>query len=224
MRFLLPFICFALAACVDMATGAAPEAEVVEARQAQPQQSRALYFTLIQEVAAKGKPRAALAYLDDYDARWPNDPAATLLRGEQHLKAKQYEEAGKAFNKLLGASVPLRARALSGLGEVAASKNHWNTATRSFRESAKLAPTNARTLNNLGYGYLKLDKPQTALKVLKRAMELDEASTVIRNNYVLALSRAGQDAEVSTILAAMPENEAQKLLNLMASFKPLTKR
>ena len=59
--------------------------------------TRALYLGLIRQARLDGKPRAALAYLDDFDRQYANDREAKVLRVNCLLDLGQVDAASTAL-------------------------------------------------------------------------------------------------------------------------------
>lgn len=183
---------------------------------AAPERSRALYMTLIASMAAEGKHHAALAYLDDFDTRWPNDAAAISLRADQHMALGELRSAALHYQQLRSFGGDHQADA--GLGRVAGSLGKWNRAINYLESAVRQQPANASYLNNLGYAYLKQNQPAKARRLLERAYEIEPKNHQVRNNLMVAMTLTGDQDQVREALAHMPEHDRTKLVRLIRSF------
>ncbi|WP_338057867.1 tetratricopeptide repeat protein, partial [Sphingobium chlorophenolicum] len=68
---------------------------------------RGLYLQLIHQARSDGRPRAALAYLDDFERRYPGDVEARLLRVNSLIDLGQIDAAeAAAFYERAGRGRP----------------------------------------------------------------------------------------------------------------------
>lgn len=181
-----------------------------------PEKSRALYLTLISSLVDEGKHHAALAYLDDFDTRWPNDPVAVSLRADQHLALGELKAAALHYQRLRAFGADARADA--GLGRVAGSLQKWNKSIQYLESAVRQRPANASYLNNLGYAYLKTDNAQKARRLFERAYEIEPENMQVRNNLMVSMVLTGDQKAVQDVLAQMPEKDRTKLVKLIRSF------
>jgi Flp pilus assembly protein TadD len=164
--------------------------------------SRRLFLALVGGLRDQGKTGAALAFLDDYDRAYPDDPQARLLRADCLLALGRAADAAPVYRALLGG--PQAAAAQSGLGRVLAAAGQWAQAREAFAAAVALAPSNAHYLNNLGYAAWQAGDRAAAEFALRKAAELDPRNPVTRNN--LALCASG--APPRTASAGQPEAAA----------------
>ena len=179
---------------------------------------RAMYLSVIRNLAAQGKPEAALAFLDDYDGKYPDDPEAREIRGDALLRVARRDEAAKVFRAL--DEDGYHAAAKFGLGQVSALASDWAAAAGLFEAAVRLAPTNVRYLNNSGYALLKTGKSAEAYRVLARTVELAPKDETARNNYILAAMRSGHEADAKRALAALGERDREKVVAFVAGWSP----
>lgn len=188
MKPLLPFA-FAAATLLGACSPAPPQSAGTVATldsSLDPARARALYFDVIQKLHQDGKSHAALAYLDDFDRRFPADGKARLLRADCLLATGTPAEAEAIYRVLL--SGPEAAAAEAGLGQIAASRGDWRQAANAYERAVAAAPIHAAYRNDLGYALLKTGDTERAIFVLRQASELAPADKLIRNNLALALS------------------------------------
>ncbi|HEX7742678.1 MAG TPA: tetratricopeptide repeat protein, partial [Sphingobium sp.] len=84
-----------------------------------PASTRSLYLQLIHQARADGRPRAALAYLDDFDRRYPGDPDARALRVNSLLDLGDVDGAESAAANLHDDAMR---------GHILAARNRWSEA------------------------------------------------------------------------------------------------
>jgi Flp pilus assembly protein TadD len=167
-----------LAACQAPLGGSSPLASRDDAT------DQRLYLSVISGLQSSGQSRAAIAYLDDYDKKYPGDPQAQLLRGEALIAIGETGAAELLFEGLLKRSYVAQGNA--GLGMVRAQQSQWQQASWYFQHAASADPANPKLLNNLGYALLKNYRAGEAYAPLAQAVELDRKSTEIRNNLLLS--------------------------------------
>lgn len=183
------------------------------------EQEAELYLSVIQSLHEQGKSQAALAFLDDYNRRYPNDYRAWVMRGEALMAAGRVDEAEQVF--LAIENEPVGAAAQLGLGQVSASRGNWNMAVAYLAEATRLAPTSARVLNNYGYALLKLDRTDEARRVLGRAVELAPGNDQVRNNLLLATYRDGDESAAIQAVGALDDaGERQRLMEFVTEWTP----
>ena len=173
------------------------------------QQDRGVYLSLVSAIIDGGKPQAALAFLDDYLTRYPDDQRARLLKGDAYFKSGQMDAAGKIYQALLSkGSLPA---AELGLGRVKAAQGDWSDAVTYLRLAYQHSPADPKILNDYGYALLKVADVGRAYGLLGRAYELRPNDQIIRNNFVLAAAKAGQEARVEAVLRKLDDADQARL-------------
>jgi Flp pilus assembly protein TadD len=172
-------------------------------------EDRQVYLGMVSRIADRGQAQAALAFLDEYELRHPRDADAWSLRGGALLQTGDLAGAEAAFLWLHGKGH--RPVADYGLGRVAAARGDWAEAAKNFSKAVELAPSNARYLNNLGYAQLQLGQFDAAYAALARAVQLDPANIVTRNNFILAADRSGRREEVARAMRKLDEGEQKRV-------------
>lgn len=162
------------------------------------EQSPAAYLKLIGEMRASGRPRAALAHLDAFEASHPKDSAARLLRADCLVDVGQYAAARQVYEGL--AKGAQGAAAYAGLGRIAALEGDWIVASGAFGEAVKRQPINPAYVGDLGFALLRAGDVQASLFRLRQAAELAPDSPTVRNNLILALEADGQAAAARRLL------------------------
>jgi len=200
-----------LSACVP---GAAPQTDATLPAEA----DRDVFLTLAASIAEGGKPQAALAYLDDYLIRYPDDDRALLLKADCLARTGHPNEAKNIYERLAArtASPP----AVAGLGRIAAGKGDWATAAGRFAQAYGQTPSDPRLLNDYGYALLMTGHPGQAFTVLARAHELKPGDPFIRTNFLLAAQALGRRGDISKTLAPLSAPERQRLLAFLETWRP----
>lgn len=170
-----------------------------------PAATRGLYLQLIRQARADGRPRAALAYLDDFDRRYNGDRDALVLRIHSLLDLGDLDAAEAA-----AAQLPADAPAIRG--HLLAARNRWDEALPFYQAAIRTTPADPLLRNALGYAQLRAGSPVHAVETLRGAADLAPADRTIRNNLLLALTLAGQRAEVEATLRQIRDSREQDSL------------
>lgn len=182
-----------------------------------PAKTQQLYLSVISGLRDQDKPRAALAFLDDYGKRYPGDLRAKLMRAQVQAKLKMFEEAKSRFAELDGTEYA--AAGHNGLGIILAHEGRWPDAVTAFRRAVAIRPTEAGFIANLGYGLMNMGALEEAEFLLLQARELDPADIAIRTNILLCKYLLGKDAEVAAGIAGFPtERERRQVERLLAEW------
>lgn len=165
--------------------------------------TRSLYLLLIRQARTDGRPRAALAYLDDFERKYAEDREARILRVNCLLDLGQVAGARAALARIGAEDGDGQASAVRG--HVLAAEGVWDQAAGEYAAALKANPASALTGNALGYALLRAGKPAQAVETLKGARDLAPRSDVIRNNLLLALTMAGRAGEAEATLGAIAD-------------------
>ncbi|HWJ71495.1 MAG TPA: tetratricopeptide repeat protein [Sphingobium sp.] len=172
--------------------------------------TRGLYLQLISQARMDGRARAALAYLDDFDLRYPDDPDARLLRINSLL------DLGDIDSAEMVARLPAddRDQSMSLVrGHLHAARGRWAEAIPFYQAATRAYPTDALPRNALGYAQLRAGQSAAAIETLRSAADLAPGDTVIRNNLLLALTLGNQPAQAAALLDGMADPQARLLLS-----------
>ena len=158
--------------------------------------TRGLYLQLIHQARADGRPRAALAYLDDFERRYPGDAEARLLRVNSLIDLGQIDAAE---------AVVLPPEAASGgvsavRGHLLAARGRWNEAATCYGQASRASPADPLLRNALGYALLRAGRFGAAIEALRGASDLAPQLAVVRNNLLLALMVSGRRDEAEAAL------------------------
>ncbi|MDE8650504.1 tetratricopeptide repeat protein [Novosphingobium album (ex Liu et al. 2023)] len=201
-----------LAVLAALCLGALPPAAARAAPEAQQEtgSTRSLYMLLIQQARSDGRPRAALAYLADFDRQYPGDLDARILRVNCLLDLGQVDQARAAL-----AAIPAGSRngkASLVRGHVRAAEGDWEAAIGDYAAALRADPADPLTGNALGYAQLRTGRAALAVETLKAALDLAPGNAVIRNNLLLALTMAGRADEAEASLRAIRDAGARARL------------
>jgi Flp pilus assembly protein TadD, contains TPR repeats len=178
-----------------------------------PPETRSLYLQLIHQARADGRTRAALAWLDDFDRRYPGDADARLLRVNALLDLGQIDAAE---------AVPLPADARNGSvnavrGHLFAARQRWAEAAGSYATAAQASPADPLLRNALGYALLREGRTAQAVESFRAAVDLAPQEPVIRNNLLLALTLAGRRDEAEALLRRLDPATQSRLRRQIAA-------
>lgn len=185
--------------------------------------ARNLYFLLIGQARKDGRPRAALAYLNDFDQKFPGNVESAILRVNCLLDLDQVDQAQETL-----AQIPDKDRSPGTQiirGHVASAQNAWDQAISYYQQALQVQPVDPLTSNALGYAYLRSGRNGLAVESLKRAADLSPSNGVIRNNLILALTVSGRMDEAESRQAAILDPNQRRSLRaqIMAEAIRLTK-
>lgn len=171
------------------------------------QDMRGLYLQLIHQARDDGRPRAALAYLDDFERRYPGDAEARLLRVNSLIDLGQIDAAE---------AVALPAERMDGgvdtvRGHLLAARGRWSEAAAWYERASRASPVDALLRNAWGYALLRGGRAAAAIEALRGAGDLAPQNAVIRNNLLLALMVGGRGAEAEPGLRRLDGALRQRL-------------
>lgn len=175
--------------------------------------SRDLYLGIVDKLRQRGKSRAALAYLDDYDNRHPGDLRAQTLRADAFLDIRDYDRAEAIYRELLAGDEA--AAAYDGLGRVAAGRGEWAKAQAQFHEAVRREPINVKYLNDLGFAQMRIAAYQDALFTLRQASELAPENAMVRNNLILCLDVAGEGDTARGMIRRIADQKERRAVEQM---------
>lgn len=171
-----------------------------------PGSTRGLYLQLIHQARADGRPRAAIAYLDDFDRRYPGDVDAQVLRVNAQLDLGDVDAAEAA-----AASLP-NSGGGAVRGHLLAARGRWGEAAGFYRQAVAASPADPMLRNALGYAELRAGETDASIESLRGALDLAPSATVVRNNLLLALTADGQGAQAEALLAQVRDGRERDLL------------
>jgi Flp pilus assembly protein TadD len=199
IRFFVPIV------IPSLALFAAPLAAAATAATDAVQQAstRGLYISLIRQARTDGRPRAAIAYLDDFDRQHPDDREAQLLRVNCLLDLGQLAAARTALSHI--PSSDHSGPALAIRGHVLAAEGNWNEAALQYAVALQASPADAFIANALGYAQLRAGQSAQGVETLRGARDLAPDDAVVRNNLILALTMTGRIGEADALLSQITD-------------------
>lgn len=172
--------------------------------------TRSLYLQLIGQARTDGRPRAALAYLDDFERQFPADLDARILRINSLLDLGEVDKAETA-----AAALPANGDGRLDIvrGHLRVAHGRWAEAVPFYQAAIHANPADALLRNALGYAQLRAGQHAAAVETLRGAADLAPGETVIRNNLALALTVDGQPEQAAAILRTVTDPRANALLS-----------
>jgi tetratricopeptide (TPR) repeat protein len=156
---------------------------------------RELNLMLAGELADQGQADEALtmakALLDNSD----NDRMVWLALGQMNIRLRRWKDAEEAFDKAgaLTTKKEDRTYLIFLRGELAERQKHYEPAELFFRQALDLDPTNAMTLNYLGYMLAdKGTRLPEALKLIRKAVELEPMNGAYLDSLGWAYFKLGE--------------------------------
>lgn len=193
-------------AAVALGVLAAPPSDAAaEPRQERQASTRGLYLDLIRQARSDGRPRAALAFLDDFDRQHPSDVEAIVLRVNCLLDLGEAAEADAVIRRVPQNARAARLGADAARGHVSAALARWEEAVQHYRAAIAARPADANLFNALGYAQVRSGSAREAIETLRAASELAPESEVIRNNLLLALMLGGEGEAVRDALGSIAD-------------------
>jgi len=175
--------------------------------------TRSFYLQLITQARIDGRARAALAYLDDFDRRYPRDPEATVLRVNSLLDIGDVDAAEVAASALPSSGNNGDGSVSAVRGHLLAARGRWREAIPFYQAAVGTRPTDALLRNALGYAQLRAGLGGEAVETLRGAAALAPSDAVIRNNLLLALTMSGRQAEARAALQTIADTEQRNRLS-----------
>ena len=148
---------------------------------AKPGSDQELALNLADNMVNEGRLYASLANLEGL----PDNLVQVRLRKARVLRLMGRKDAEPLYQSLLGTC--LAADGEHGLGQLAAAKNDYATATTHLERAVKMAPTDDRMRNDLGVVYLNQRRIPEARFEFMTAMELKQSNSLAALNMVTLL-------------------------------------
>ena len=138
--------------------------------------SRELKLMLAGELADQGQADEGLKMAKDLLNNSDTDREVWLTLGQMDTRLRRWKDADEALNKATALTTKKEDRVYLFFvkGALAERQKHFEPAEQFFRQALELDPTNAMTLNYLGYMLAdKGSKLPEALKMIRKAVELE---------------------------------------------------
>ncbi len=181
----------------------------------EPGRQRTLYLEVIEGLRKDGRAHAALAHLDAYDAAYPKDAKAQILRADCLADIEDYAAAEVIYRKQIAGAVGDQAQA--GLGRMDARRGDWAAAAADFAGAVKRRATHAPYLNDLGYALVMAGRSEEGMFRLRQASELSPNDPMIRNNLIVALARGGRADDAARMIAEIADPAERQRVKAMAA-------
>lgn len=200
---------------------AAPHAqrEAVATDLSQPRARSEAQIQVLASMIQAGLYKEALSVSAQLRATGMDDPALDLLEAE----AMHAEGMSDQAEQLLRGLVKKRPRSPAGwavLGIVLADKRDTAGAIHALERAHRLAPRDARVLNNLGYLLLARGQGPRAVEMFTAAVTQDPSNPRIRNNLGFALAHVERDTEaLAAFRAAGTEADARYNLGVACELR-----
>ncbi|MCI0510312.1 Flp pilus assembly protein TadD [Chromohalobacter marismortui] len=158
-----------------------------------------MQISLIRQMLNDGKPRAALAHLDDLALDTTRETLAEprLLRGEALRETGKRDKADAVYATLTDTC--LAADAWRGIARNHAARGQLGTALEAMQRAREARPIDAAIRNDLGYLYLLQGQPRRAEEEFLTALELSPGYARAARNLVMALYAQNDDRQAQGI-------------------------
>lgn len=178
---------------------------------AQAPEQKELMLTMIREAQRNGRFFASLAYIDAYIAQFGASPQLRLLKADALRATQNHASSEHLYRGLLKTDQEARAR--HGLGLLAGEQGEYALAVQELTIAARLQPTHALLLSDLGYAKLRAGDIRGARLPLGQAAELEPENGTIISNLVLFLLMDGDQhaAERIRTKSGMSETRFQAI-------------
>ena len=157
--------------------------------------NRELKLMLAAELADQGKTDEGLALAKGLLDNTENDRTVWLALAQMDIRLRRWKDADEAFTKAgaLTTKKEDRIYLLFLRGELAERQKHYEPAEQLFREALDLDPSNAMTLNYLGYMLAdKGTRLTEALKLIRKAVELEPMNGAFLDSLGCAYFKLGE--------------------------------
>jgi tetratricopeptide (TPR) repeat protein len=157
--------------------------------------SRELKLMLAGELADQGQADEGLKMAKDLLNNSDTDREVWLTLGQMDTRLRRWKDADEALNKATALTTKKEDRVYLFFvkGALAERQKHFEPAEQLFRQALELDPTNAMTLNYLGYMMAdKGSKLPEALKMIRKAVELEPMNGAYLDSLGWAYFKMGQ--------------------------------
>lgn len=179
-----------------------------EAAFRQDENDPAFYLELISGMQQRRLFFAALAHLDVFDQKWPNDRRAKLLRADALRQTNDFASSSSIYRRLIEQEPT--AGAFHGLGLIAAAQGNRAEAERLLLQANRLSPIDVRILNDLGYVQLLNGQRADARMSLHKAVELDAKNRQVGANLALYHFLENDPLQAERIMGRFEFSDEQK--------------
>lgn len=164
-----------------------------EAQMPKYEETQSSYLQVITQMQKEGLWFASLAHIDAMESKWGVSEHSQILRADALRQTGNPAMSTDLYKQLLNGQ--FAARALHGLGLLAAAGGDFEAAVSHLQSAQKKAPTHALLLNDLGFAMLHTANAKGAGLPLKQAAQLEPTNTRIQTNLALYLVIFGSEQE-----------------------------
>lgn len=131
----------------------------------------------------------------------------------------RYDRAQQAYREAL-AENPDHVLALNGLAVIEASLGRFSDAEVHFQQAIALAPDAAYLYNNLGYAYLRADRPEEGQTALARARDLDPDNRHFAANFADATEALARHRQQLAAAESTSKNSQSPMTGMTDALAP----
>ena len=157
-----------------------------------------LMLSMIRQAQKQGRYFASLAYIDAYIKQYGHNTDVDALRADALRMTGQTADSRAAYQALL--KTDKAAEGWHGLGLLAGAEGNFPQAAQDLAQAARLAPTDALVLNDLGYARMRAGDLAGARVPLGMAAELAPANDKVLSNLALLLLARGDAAGAEQVM------------------------
>ena len=188
---------------------------------------RERFFVEYQKAWREKRPEDAAAILDDYLARYPDDPYILNQKALRTWLRGDLEDAERLYQQLVEID-PNSVIAYNQLGYIAMMQGRFAEAEEYFKSYRFVAPDQANPHDSLGELFITLGRYDEAEESLEEAIEIKPDFWHSYEHLALAKACSGDQAGVRDVIeraevAGMPEDWLARL-NCFASYEEMASR
>lgn len=157
-----------------------------------------LMLSMIRQAQKQGRYFASLAYIDAYIKQYGHNTDVDALRADALRMTGQTADSRAAYQALL--KTDKAAEGWHGLGLLAGAEGNFPQAAQDLAQAARLAPTDALVLNDLGYARMRAGDLAGARVPLGMAAELAPTNDKVLSNLALLLLARGDAAGAEQVM------------------------
>lgn len=179
-----------------------------------------LMLSMIRQAQKQGRYFASLAYIDAYIKQYGRNTDVDALRADALRMTGQTADSRAAYQALLKTNKA--AEGWHGLGLLAGAQGDFPQAAQDLTQAARLAPTNALVLNDLGYARLRAGDLAGARVPLGMAAELAPTNDKVLSNLALLLLARGDAAGAAQVMnkANLSQAVREQIYRLASQIPP----
>jgi cellulose synthase operon protein C len=149
-----------------------------------------------------GKSEVAVATLNDWFAKNPNDTVVAEILGSYELTAHHFDAAKKDFDLVLE-KAPQNVVALNNLAWIAQKAGDLDTARSLAERAYLLSPNLSETADTLGWIMVQQGKAANAVGLLTEASAEQKSDSTIQYHLAVALNDTGHRDQAIALLTPL---------------------